>query len=211
MDSIEAMFARPLFIGAHADDIELFAGGTVARFADVARMLVFSMHGGQRASNRDEIVEAASRLGINPERVRSYDFPACQVAPASFVDFREKFAEIMRSFPETTVAITHQSGDSNQDHKLIHEEVMRVFYRDTPILCGHFPQNDSPGTDRRFFVKLSKANADAKIAALAAYRTQRAPHRSYFEESVLLAAMRYHGSLIGADYAEPFEVMRLWI
>ena len=208
---MESLFKKPIFIGAHADDIELFAGGTVARFADVATMLVFSIHRGQRGSSRDEIVEATSKLGIKPEKVHSYDFPACQVAPQSFADFRERFAEIMRSFSDSTIVITHQSCDTNQDHKIVHDEVMRVFYRDTPILCGHFPQNDSPGADRRFFVKLSKGNADAKVAALAAYKTQHAQHRRYFDESALMAAMRYHGSLIDTEYAEPFEVVRLWI
>lgn len=207
------LFERPLFVGAHVDDIELFAGATVARFASACRMVTFSQHQGCQMSPTQEAFDAARELGVTEDQLFIGTLPACQPTPNSFVDQREHIAEILRQAKgdwNPTIVITHQSTDTNQDHQLVHDEVKRVF-RDTPIICGCFPFNDLPAADRRLFVRLDGKQAGQKVLALRAYTSQRALHRGYLLEPVLMDQMLYWGSLIGTQFAEAFEVIRIWI
>jgi len=205
------LFSNPLFVGAHADDVEFFAGGTLSRFAATARVVVFSLHKGQRSpSPRKELEEAMHRLGVSANNLFSSYYPACMPPPDSFMNFREDLAKILCKCKPASVVVTHQSTDTNQDHKMVHDEVKRVF-RDTPIICGRFGFNDLPPAERAFFVALTPEQARAKVEALEMYESQRMRHRRYFDPAVLLTEMEFFGSLIGVDYAEAFEVVRLWI
>lgn len=206
------LFDYPLFVGAHADDIELFAGGTVARFSHLARLVTFSVHRGQeRPSSKEEVWAAADKLGVGKDRCIIIDLAACQPYPDSFEAHRESVALLLHSRKPASVVITHQSTDTNQDHKVVHDEVKRVFKADTPIICGCFAHNDLPPANRLMFVKLSTSEAAAKVRALKEYKSQVLPHRKYFESDALVADMEYFGRLIGHPYAEAFEVIRLWV
>lgn len=205
------LFERPLFIGAHSDDIELFAGGTLARFAESASVLVFSHHGGGVGvfSPHEEMMAAMKIFGIDTKRFISYGYRACT---GEFESGREIIAERMKvifDFYKPDIVITHQSSDTNQDHQLIYREVLRVFKDKCSILCGCFPSNDLPPAKRSLFIKLTKDQVDKKMAALMCYESQRKIHRTYLLREVLYEQMKFWGSLVNSIYAEPFEVMRL--
>lgn len=205
------IFSRPLFIGAHCDDVELFAGGTLARFAESASVLVFSHHsGGLGEYSPDvELDESMKILGVNPRRVYSLRFDACT---GVFEIQREKIAGNMRFVLENEnpdVVITHQSSDTNQDHRLIYREVLRVFKSKCSILCGCFPNNDLPAAPRSLFVKLKWDNIDDKMRALDCYKSQQKMQRLYLKGKNLITQAEFWGSMINEKYAEAFEVVRL--
>lgn len=209
------LFSKPLFVGAHTDDIELFAGGTVARFAHLSFLVAFSQHAGKGnyLSPTEEAFEAAKCLGLHKSQIVIGTLPACQKPPESFFDHRVWIADTLRealAFHSPSIVITHQSTDTNQDHKFVHDEVKRVF-KNIPIICGCFPANDIPAADRRLFVKLDYKQTRAKVEAVKAYESQRADHRQYLSEGNILHQLRFFGSLIGTEYAEAFEVVRLWV
>lgn len=210
--SIE-LFSKPLFVAAHTDDIELFAGGTVARFSHLARMATFSQHAGCHISPTEEAFAAAGWMGIAKSQLYIGTLPACQPPPKSFFDMREEIAEVLRQIKEEwspSIVITHQSTDTNQDHRLIHDEVKRVF-KHVPIICGRFASNDFPPATRQMFVVLTQEQVQAKIAALSAYRSQHLGHRRYFDPDMIQAEAQFFGDMIGVAFAEAFEVIRLWI
>ncbi len=207
------LFDKPLFVGAHSDDIELFAGGTVARYHENCKLTVFSQHAGCTLSDWEEAVAAAKIMGVTRDQLTVGDLPACQPTPRSFADYRDQiFKDLahLRDKWSPTVVITHQSSDTNQDHKQVHDEVKRVF-RNTPILGGCFPYNDLPAADRRLFVLLGREQVEAKVAAIRAYKSQLLPHRSYMGEDVVRAQLRFYGTLVNSVFAEAFEIIRIWV
>lgn len=205
------LFKKILVIGAHADDVELFAGGTISRFCNLATVLVFSQHRGQQRSPMGgEFHRSMEVLGVDPARTHILDYPACVETLDSMQNKREELAHTMRNvFDGHTLVITHQSTDTNQDHQLIHREVVRVFKGCIPIICGQFPNNDVPMADRRFFVELSESNVTSKIGALSCYESQHSG-RPYFGGETIRAVAQVNGAMIGKTLAEAFEVIRLW-
>lgn len=209
---MEQLFVRALVVGAHVDDPELFAGGTIARFSKTMQVLCFSRHAGICPSPEHEFKQSALVLGVKG-RYEALDMPACQSGPTSFAgmgDLIRNKLERYRSEFNPTVVITHQSTDTNQDHQQVHLEVKRVF-RKTPILCGRFWPNDLPAADRRFLVKLCGEDMQCKLQSLRSFPSQQLPHRSYFDEEVIMAEARFYGAMIGVGYAEAFEAIRIWI
>lgn len=205
---MEGLFANPLFVGAHVDDVELFAGGTIHRFRENARVISFSRHKGVLPSPPSEFWSSLAELGVE-DRGEASDLPACQAGEVSFVHNRQFIHQVLIGH-EPSVAVTHQSTDTNQDHRAIYEEVLRVFKGKCPIICGAFFNNDTPFADRRMFVKIGREDLDAKIRAIQCYRSQRVCERPYFDEVRIEAEARYFGGMIGAEFAEAFEIIRIW-
>ena len=203
----DTLFARPLFVGAHMDDIELFAGATLARFEKNARCLVFSTHDGLPTAMPEREVEKGKKL--YPDAI--WQVCTFDAVDGTFQREREPLAELLREYGRPSVVITHQSSDTNQDHRTVYEEVVRVFKGKVPILCGSFPNNDLPAVQRTFFVTVTKYLIQRKLQALANYESQRVNGRTYFDEALVLSQARVWGSLIGEDFAEAFEVVRLWV
>jgi LmbE family N-acetylglucosaminyl deacetylase len=207
------LFDRVLVVGAHVDDAELFAGGTIARFASTTRIMVFSRHWGILPSPEEEFRRSCEVLGLECGHCISRDLPACQPAGASFHANRHgiyRELESLRNSYKPTLVITHQSTDTNQDHRQVHEEVLRVF-RKTSILCGTFLLNDLPSADRRFFVAVDSLHLQKKIDALSCYESQIREHRTYFDPALITCEARVYGEMVGEKYAEAFEVIRLHV
>lgn len=203
------LFKRPLFVGAHVDDVELFAGGTIARFASDCRVLAFSRHRGVYESPPEEFADSMDVLGV--EQFKTLDLQACQPGEASMMWNRDALYDTLAEYKDwATIVVTHQSTDTNQDHKQVHDEVLRCF-RGTPVICGAFPYNDVPMADRRFFVRLAVEHVNMKRWALDKYESQRMVYRQYLTKDAILAQLRFWGQLANCEYAEAFEVVRMWI
>jgi len=204
------LFDRPLFVGAHVDDIELFAGGTLSRFSSSALCITFSKHDGLlTAMPWKEVREGKD---VYPEvnwQVRDFN-----AVDGSIQKGRERIAENLRYYLSSslpTVVVTHQSSDTNQDHRTIYEEVIRTFKGKVPILCGSFPNNDISQVKRTFFVGISGKDLRRKILAIKKYKSQMVPGREYLNSSQSLVQAKFWGAYINQSFAEAFEVVRLWI
>src|SRR5690606_24282678 len=143
---------RILFVGAHCDDVELFAGGLLARAcrarAEVG-ILVFSDHRGvvdeQRAAQaRAELAENLAWLERETgTRVADHSalwLPACRGAFES--ERGAIYAELERLRERYDLIVTHAPGDTNQDHQQVVTEARRVFKSHATVLGGEFPAND---------------------------------------------------------------------
>jgi LmbE family N-acetylglucosaminyl deacetylase len=127
---------------------------------------------------------------------------------------RENISRILRTYRDDldpySLVITHQSTDTNQDHRTVYEEVVRVFKTRCSIIAGCFPYNDFPiQTDRRMFIRLHKNEVKNKVEALSFYKSQQVNHRSYFDPERIWATASYFGQFAGSDFAEAFEVISL--
>jgi len=205
-----------LFVGAHCDDVELMAGGLLARAAREGRrvgVLVFSDHRGvlddaAAARARRELAANLAWLREGGADLEEHEpelwLPACR---GRFEAEREAlYAAMERLRDRYALVVTHGAHDTNQDHRQVAEEAARVFKAHATLLAGEHPHNDLGTFEPRVYLELAPADLDAKVRMVGAYASQRVGDRPYLEESTLRALARLRGSQIRAAAAEAFAV-----
>jgi LmbE family N-acetylglucosaminyl deacetylase len=213
-----------LAMGAHPDDMELEAGGTLAKFAkkgyDVYLLILTS--GGYTDINgktyvdeelRNEAEKATKILGIKDVMFLSYptkDLPA----NGEVISKVDSIVNELR--PD--VFISHHPFDSHQDHKSAADimfavsrqgRVKNVFSASTlpyrPNVFAFRPQ---------FYVDITET-LETKLNAIRAYKTQYAKFGSEVLIEHVKGMAKTYGWAMGYEYAECFEVIRmddsLWV
>jgi LmbE family N-acetylglucosaminyl deacetylase len=207
---------RVLFVGAHCDDVELVAGGLL--FACCASkkkvgVVVFSDHRGvvddaTAARARDELAANLGWLsqvtGANPVDHTAQMLRACS---GEFESRRgEIYAVLERLRDDYDLVITHPPGDTNQDHRQVALEAVRVFKAHASVWGGEFPNNDVSGFAPSVYVALDPAAVDAKVRMVERYASQRFGGRPYLDAAVVRSLARVRGSQIREEAAEAFEI-----
>lgn len=208
--------ARILFVGAHCDDIELCAGGLLARACFAGSrvgVLVFSDHRGvldeatARQARRefdDNLAWLRSESGNDVCDHSSEMLPACRGA---FEAERARlYAALEALRNDYDLVVTHTATDTNQDHQQVAAEVARVFKAHATVLGGEFPNNDVGGFTPEVFVALSTRELEAKARMVEHYRSQDFGGRPYVNADVVRALALLRGSQIREAAAEAFAV-----
>jgi LmbE family N-acetylglucosaminyl deacetylase len=212
MQSLRLPTDRPLQIlcvGAHADDIEIGAGGFVlallAARPDTRITWVVLTARGERA----EEARASAALFAGPERL--------DVVFAAFRDgflpyeggAVKDFIEGLKAKPYPDLILTHWRKDAHQDHRLIAELVWNT-WRNAAILEFEIPKYDGDLETPNLYVPLTRALAEQKVAALMrAFPTQAG--KAWFTPETFMALMRIRGVECNAPegYAEAFHAKKL--
>ena len=196
-----------LAVGAHADDIELAVGGTMARLRRAGArvvMLVVSLPGDAKR-RRHEAEQAAGILGcelrvLMEEGRRIEDLKSYQLVAMIDREVREL---------EPAAMLTHGPSEFHRDHVLVHEACVasqRLRYFDfftyQPNFCRPVPIPFHP----RAYVDISDT-IETKMRAIEA-------HQSQFQCRGLDTAMyrdiaRMNGRMAGVQYAEGLDVGRM--
>jgi LmbE family N-acetylglucosaminyl deacetylase len=199
-----------LALGAHSDDIEIGAAGTVLRLLDehpgsLVHWVVFSAEGEReaeaRASAADVLARAASAT-VEVHRFRESYFP--------FVgsEIKDRF-EALKGRVQPDLVLTHRTADRHQDHRLVAELTWNTF-RDHAIAEYEVPKYDGDLGQPNLFAPLPEAVARRKIALLLKhFASQR--HRSWFKAESFESLMRIRGIECNADsgFAEAFHMRKL--
>jgi LmbE family N-acetylglucosaminyl deacetylase len=192
-----------LCLGAHADDIEIGAGGTILSLLKqypTARIhwIVFSATPERADEARDS--------------VRAFVGPSAQIVihgvrdgffPAEFTRLKELF-ETIKQTVRPDVIFTHHRGDSHQDHRLVAELTANTF-RNHLILEYEIPKYDPDLGNPNLFVPLRQEEAQSKVAALMRhFSSQRG--RQWFAPETFFGLMRLRGvqSVSPSGLAEGF-------
>jgi LmbE family N-acetylglucosaminyl deacetylase len=208
---------RILFVGAHCDDIELIAGGLLARACFAGRrvgVLVFSDHRGvldlataerARAEFLENVAwlrnESGAKIVDHSDRM----LPACRGAFESERGALYAAMEALRS--DYDLVVTHPPTDTNQDHRQVATEAARVFKAHASLLGGEFPNNDLGAFAPQVYVALSPREVDAKVRIVGHYRSQDFGGRPYIDADVVRALLKVRGSQIREPAAEAFSVV----
>jgi len=210
---------RILFVGAHCDDIELFAGGLLAHACFTGRrvgVLIFSDHRGVleeavAAQARDEFRENLAWLrSESGTDVRAHCGPMLPACSGAFQSERGTLYAAMEALRnDYDLVVTHAATDTNQDHHQVAEEAARVFKAHATLLGGEFPNNDLAGFTPQVYVALAPREIDAKVQMVARYRSQDFGGRPYLDTEVVRALARLRGSQIREAAAEAFMVGRV--
>ncbi len=197
-----------LAVGAHPDDLELGVGGTLARLSSAGArvvMVVASIPNSREARIR-EATEAAKILGcevrfLTPDRcMRVEDLKSHELV--SMMD------GLVKELAPSAV-LTHCFANLHTDHRLVHEACMasqRLAYFDTfcflPTSCHAVNVAFHP----QAYIDISGV-IDAKMRAIEVHSSQFADRGlkiDHYRETC-----NRTGKIVGVDYAEGLEVVRL--
>jgi LmbE family N-acetylglucosaminyl deacetylase len=200
-----------LFLGAHPDDIEFGAAGTLARLkrlGHVCDVAVFSRCEKSLPSKypRDQLVSemGASMKVLGVDQSAVLDFPVRE-----FPAFRQAILEELFkicSARKYSMVFAPSSADIHQDHSTLSNEVTRAF-QDTRILHYEIARN-RPDFFPVAYIEITREDLRAKLDAVQCYKSQieLRPHVS--DPRILEGLARVRGMQIKAEFAEAFEVSR---
>ncbi len=196
---------RVLLFGAHPDDIELGAGGTVARLvqsgADVTHVVVsvpteYEVRFKEAGAGADAL--GAKHLILFPKQQRVEDIPMYELVRAMdaiLSDLRPEFVFV------------HSHSDLHWDHGLVNRAAISALRR-TPANLFAFTSSYELNAQSRAlgqcFVDIT-GTISRKLAAISAHTSQIT--RIDLEGTRDLA--RAMGRIAGVTFAEVFEVLRL--
>jgi LmbE family N-acetylglucosaminyl deacetylase len=197
---------RPLSVlalGAHPDDIELGAGGTLLSLAE--SQLEVRTHYVVLTGTPDRQAEARNAAsaflpGVDVS-VMCYDLPDGRL-PAAWGQVKDILAETAeRCSPDLILAPS--PGDGHQDHRTLAEIVPTVF-RDHLYLGYEIPKWDGDLARPSTYFPLSDGTMRRKIELLhKCFPSQRS--RDWWDDEVFLAVARLRGMECRARYAEAFS------
>jgi LmbE family N-acetylglucosaminyl deacetylase len=199
-----------LCLGAHSDDIEIGAGGTLlALLARGVRLeICWCVLSGTEERHREAKASAADFLsGVARARVEIMTFKD---------GFFPEQGEAIKSWFETLktsvnpdVVLTHHRNDAHQDHREVSRLTWNTF-RDHCILEYEVPKWDGDIGQPNVYVPIADAILQRKIELLAThFGTQRSKH--WFDAEIFRGLARLRGMECCAPerYAEAFFARKL--
>jgi LmbE family N-acetylglucosaminyl deacetylase len=183
---------RLLCLGAHSDDIEIGAGGTLLKLIEQAPDLeiwwvVFSAPG----SRAEEAQRSADEFlsGVSRKRVKIGSFRESYF-PSEWPAIKDWFNEIKAEF-DPQVVFTHYRDDRHQDHRVLSDLAWNTF-RNHLILEYEILKYDGDLGCPNLFVPLSREVSNRKIEALLKhFQTQLSKH--WFSRDTFEAMHRIRG------------------
>lgn len=203
-----------LVLAPHTDDGELGLGGTIYSLIQQGKNVTYVAFSTAEESVPDgfpkdilktEVRNATTKLGIKSENLIIYNY---QVRKLSYVrqEILEDLIKLRRQKPFDLVFMP-SLHDIHQDHTTIAQEGMRAFKNTT--LLGYELIWNNLAFNTQCFVRLKKEDIDAKISALKEYHSQ--GKRDYLSDEFIYSLARARGVQVGSEYAEAFEVVRLFL
>jgi len=193
-----------LAVGAHPDDAEIGAGGTLLghkRAGDAVAILTLS-HGGRgggQTTGAQESRHAAEIIGAGLHLGELEDSHIGEGA-----DTIAAVAQVMAQV-RPTVIYTHTLHDVHTDHRNTHRAVMAAAGEVARVYCFQSPSATVDFRPSRFVA--IDADLDRKLVAIGAFAV-RTPARGYLDEDLIRATARYWSRFGDSSYAEAFEVIR---
>ena len=200
---------RLVCLGAHADDVEIGAGGTVLRLIGerphvAVRWIVLSGGGtGREAEARASaaaFLAGAAHADVRVEALRDGLFP--QDAEALRASLRA-----VRDAGPADLVLTHRLGDAHQDHRAVAEATWQTF-RGAAIAAYEIPKWDGDLGRPNVYVSLTGDAAERKLALLAGHFPSQA-EKPWYDPETFRGIMRLRGVEAASRYAEAFECPKL--
>ena len=199
---------RVIAFGAHPDDLEVGAGGLLARLANEGAevtMTVISVPNkvGERLAEAEEGARTigARLVVLYPER-------PCRVEDIPMHVLVGRFDTLVADFRPDLV-ITHSHNDLHWDHGLVNRATVSSLRRTPCDLLAFLSSPEMNAQTRSFgqcFADIS-GYIDTKIGAISCHRSQ-LPKLDVESSRDLARAM---GRISGFAYAEAYEVLRVRI
>lgn len=203
---------KVLVFCAHIDDAESACGGTIARFIEEGKDVIYVAfstcgksvpHGFPRDILKTEVKKATGVLGIKPENLILFDYEVREF-PAFRQPILENIVKLGRELKPDLV-ILPSTYDLHQDHQVISREGIRAF-KDISMM-GYEMLRNNMTFPTKLFITLTKNHINLKLKAISHYQSQAI--RS-LPPMFYMSLAKIRGAQIGVKYAEAFEAIR-WV
>ncbi len=225
---------RILLVVAHPDDELLGVGGTMHHLIKnkqcTVKVVILGEGITSRSDTRDtekwkqalevhreNIKQAQKAIGF--QEVSIYDFADNRFDTVALLDIIKVIEKEKEAFNPTFI-FTHHGGDVNIDHQrtfeavitacrpMKEEKVKTIVTFETPSGTEWRASTDPRHFVPNFFVPLAKEDIAAKIKGMESYEFEKRayPHPRSPQALRILAQQR--GVMIGAEYAEAFNIVR---
>jgi LmbE family N-acetylglucosaminyl deacetylase len=201
---------RVLALGAHSDDIEIGAGGTILSWitsgAEVSVDWCVLSAPGERAdearASAMEFLTGAVSADVHLGAFRDGYFPAEHTAVKDWV-------EGLKRLEKPDVVLCHQRNDAHQDHRMVCELAWNTF-REHLILEYEIPKWDGDLGQPNIYVPLSEDVLARKIELLHKhFDSQRS--KAWFDNETFRGLARLRGVECRERYAEAFFARKLML
>jgi LmbE family N-acetylglucosaminyl deacetylase len=205
-----------LAVGAHADDIEIGCGGTVACHVRKGDRVIILIMAESSYTNYDGKVLRSLSEGADEEE------SAANVLGAEMINLgfttksvpysRESIEAINKVIDEYKIdtIYTHWHNDTHQDHIHTTQSVFSAgrYVKNVLMYEPEYPAGRSfLGFWNQYYIDVT-STFDIKMKALLCHKSQVNKYGDAFIEAIEARA-RHRGYEIGSKYAECFEVLRL--
>jgi LmbE family N-acetylglucosaminyl deacetylase len=205
---LEDKGGRVLAFGAHPDDLEVGAGGLLARLsADGADVTMAIVSIPNRAEERRAEAHASAKI-LDAELFILHEEKQCRVEDIPMHELVRRFDQLVGDIRPDLV-ITHSANDLHWDHSLVNRATVSALRRTPCDLLAFLSSPEMNAQSRSIgqcFADIS-TTVDTKIAAISAHRSQ-LPKLDLESSRDLARAM---GRISGFAYAEAYEVLRVRI
>lgn len=199
-----------LCLGAHSDDIEIGAGGTLLTWIEDGLKLDVlwcvlsgaSLRENEARSSAEDFLSGASRSCIEVMKFRDGFFPA------ESVEIKTWFEGLKEHAPPDVI-LTHRRDDAHQDHREVCRHTWNTF-RDHLILEYEIPKWDGDIGQPNLYQPITAQALERKIELLIRhFGTQRSKH--WFDDETFRGLARLRGMECRAPerYAEGFFARKL--
>ena len=190
-----------LVIGAHPDDIEIGAGGTLLRLAESRLRARYVVLTGTAERQQEARHAARSFLPDADLTINLFDLPEGRL-PAVWDRAKDLLEEVARSCAPDVI-IAPSPDDAHQDHRTIGEIVPTVF-RNQLYLAYEIPKWDGDIGLRSVYVPLPDHVMQRKAELLRkVFPSQHG--RDLWDDEVFFGLARLRGMECRARYAEAFR------
>ena len=200
----EAARQSVLAIGAHPDDVEIGAAGTLAMHRRMGHEVsILTLSRGARGGTEDiragESRRAAEVIGATLYHEDLQDTSIGEGDPT--IGVISRIVETVRP----TVIYTHSLHDVHQDHRNTHQAALVAVRQVGRVYCFQSPSATVDFRPTRF-VAIDE-QLERKLEAIDVFASQ-VEIRAYLEPDLIESTARYWSRYCEGRYAEPFEVVR---
>jgi len=205
--------SRVLAIGAHPDDIEFGCGGFIMKLkseqAEVWYVAMTKCNDQFEEGEKDTLLreQAAASEIIGFDHTTIFDLPNKEL-PENRREIMDVFNGLQSEIEPDIVLIPHIK-DPHQDHSTVGLCAIRTFRSRETILQYEILRHGSATFTPNLYVDITDF-MDDKIEAVKCYASQKVK-RKFFDVESYRALARTRGFQSGYDYAEGFDVYRLYL
>lgn len=197
-----------LLLGAHCDDIEIGAGGTLLKLFQEyqigkVKWVVFTSD----KTRKQEALESAGQFlsGVKEKEITVLS-NRDGFLPTQTVQVKEQFEAIKKEFAPDLI-FTHYRNDRHQDHRLVSDLTWNT-WRNHLILEYEIPKYDGDLGIPNFYVTLEEDILKKRNQILMdAFVSQQSKH--WFDESTFSALPRLRGMESASLFAEAFYARKV--
>jgi LmbE family N-acetylglucosaminyl deacetylase len=191
-----------LAIGAHPDDIEIGAGGTLLQLAAVESPLraQYVVMTGSQPRQAEARIASAAFLGSTELFVELHELPEGRL-PAHWAEVKEVLEAVAKRFTPDLI-FAPSTSDAHQDHRTIAEIVPTVF-RNSLYLSYEIPKWDGDFWRPSVYVSMTEETAHRKVELLSKCFPSQCD-RDWWGDETFLGLARLRGIECRASYAEGF-------